>query len=154
MPTPDPTTFQSLGDFTVKLIVAFGGLSALIGAILIWNKDRFKLTIDNESVKRKEVAELLKELYDELKEELRVERHNNRNQMQIMELRHSNEVRNLYAIIEKKDIIINELIVRLPQEAREAVQARVQEVEKEIAQHTASIKQSAEKSTSTENEQG
>lgn len=130
-------------DFILKLLGAFGGLTALILGVLAWNKDRFKLIVEDDAVKRKEVADILQKLYDDLRGEMRVQRDehraeiekikdDHRKEVEELKLSHSREITNLYSIIKKKDIIIRELIYRLPPEARQAVEAKVDAIESDI----------------------
>lgn len=132
------------GDFFIKLLVAFGGLSGLIIGILAWNKDRFKILVGDGAVQRKEVAEVLEKLYTDLRQEMKDQREEHKREMEAVKtdhktelenlrLSHNREITNLYDIIKKKDIIIRELIYRLPPEARAVVEAKVVALEEQIA---------------------
>lgn len=132
-----------VGDFLIKLIVAFGGLAGLIVGILAWNKDRLKIRIEEGTVKRKEVADILQKLYDDLRAELDQQRKEHREELDRLKLSHDQQIDSitrrtgrrisaLYAILKKKDAIIRELVYRLPVEARDAVQAKIDALEQEI----------------------
>ncbi len=119
-------------EFLLQLGAVFTIISGIIVTILKYNSDRFKSKVDDDSVKRKEVSELLQKLYDdtrseiqELKklhrEEMGQAKQEHRDEIARMDIRHAEEIR-------KRDIIITELISRLPKEAKEAVENKMKEI--------------------------
>jgi hypothetical protein len=131
------------GDFIIKLLMTLGGLTAFVTAFLTWNKDRLKIVVEEGALKRKEASEILEKLYTDLQKEMRKDRHDHRNELQAMKTTHEVEMlerdkqsreraRKLYSIISKKDVLIRELIFRLPPESRAVMEAKAAEIEEEI----------------------
>lgn len=79
-------------DFLIKLIAVFGSLSALIIGILAWNKDKFKIKIDNDTIKRKEVSDILQKLYDDLQAEMRAQKLEHQEEIRSIRLQHKEEL--------------------------------------------------------------
>lgn len=109
-------------DFIIKLIAVFGTLGTVVTAILVWNKDKFKLRIDNDAIKRKEVADILQKLYDELKGEMNQQKVDHRKEITDLKQQHAGE-------IEKRDLIIHELIQMLPSDKRLEVEDKIRTID-------------------------
>ncbi len=127
-------------ELIIKIASAFAIVGGALTGIMKVGKDFFKNKIDNDTIKRKEITDLLKDLYDKGQEDLSELRKEHKQEIDLLKLQHKQEadqIRNDYKVeIEKREImyleesrkrdrIIKELIARLPRESREAVQALI-----------------------------
>lgn len=123
-------------EFIIQLGAVFTIISGIIVTVLKYNGERFKLRVDDDTVKRKEVSELLQKLYDDTQAELKEARKNHREEVDTLRKEHREEMlaRDSYNAeeIRKRDVIIGELISRLPKETRDVVESKMKELNLEI----------------------
>lgn len=79
-------------DFIVKLGAVFGSLTALILGILAWNKDKFKMRTETDTIKRKEVSDILQKLYNDLKADMAVQKKEYENEIDRVKKEHRKEL--------------------------------------------------------------
>lgn len=130
-------------DLLLKLASAAAILGGTITGILKLGGGFWKEKINNDTVKRKEITDLLKDLYDKGQEDMATLRKEHKDEIEKLKIQHSQEleqIRHEYKVemdrkenayleeSRKRDIIIRELIARLPRESREAVQALITEL--------------------------
>lgn len=116
-------------DFLLKLISVFAGLTTLILGILAWNKDRFKIRIDNDTMKRKEVSEVLQKIYNDLKEEMKLQKKEHQEEIARIREEHRNELlaekKESALELEKRDAIIHEIVQLLPIQHRMEIEKKI-----------------------------
>lgn len=110
-----------MDSFWVQLGGILGIITAFIISILKLNRDKFKEKINESTVKRKEVSDILEKWNAERKQELIDAKKEHAIEIQQIKQEHAEEIR-------KRDIIIAELISRLPIESREVVEQKMREL--------------------------
>jgi ribonuclease BN (tRNA processing enzyme) len=123
-------------DLLVKLGITFGGLTVLILGILSYNKDKFKIRIDNETIKRGEVSQILQKLYDDLKLEMVNQKKSSEIEIARVKLEHKTEMLDLRKQhtkeIKKRDMVIREIIRLLPPDQRREIDNKIYEMNQEF----------------------
>lgn len=110
-----------MNSFWLNAAAILGVITAFIISILKLNKDKFKFKIDESTVKRKEVSDILEKWNAERKQELIDAKKEHAEEIKLLKIEHAEEIK-------KRDLIINELIARLPIESREVVQQKMKEL--------------------------
>lgn len=119
-------------EFLIQVGAIFTVLWTIIKGIFAYNKDRFKVKLDDGNVKRKEVSDLLQKLYDDSQADLKQTRKDHAleieqvrkdcaEQIRVKEEKHDIE-------IEKRDLIIKEIIKLLPPADRATIEQKIVEI--------------------------